>query len=169
MKRIIHLLVLFLLSNFALASEGFINLNAFMGVNPDIEDSLRPDDIGYLYTAPQYEENQDSTNPVVVEYYFGSYDDSSQSKASMEYLSELISDERKANKNFHPEILSISTKKTSDTEALDEIVKSLNLFHEIYFSILTLIIKESQMDSLQDKSFGHSLALQSVLFLPLQL
>ncbi len=127
MIRIICLLTLIFVSNSPLASEGYINLNAFLDVSPDQQDSLRPDDIGYLYTTPQYEENQDATNPVVIEYYFGSYDESPEAQQRLQYLAEMVEDERKSNRNFHPEILSISAKETDDSKVLEEIIKTLKL------------------------------------------
>ena len=76
----------------------------------DKNDPLRPDDISYLYTAPQFEENQDPSKAVIVEYYFGEFNGSDASYRQLEFINELIVDDQKSNPNFNPEVLSIVPK-----------------------------------------------------------
>lgn len=126
---IISLLILSLGKSFAQESQKYLELNQLISAKTDEQDENRPDSIGYLYTAPQYEENQDPDKAVIVEYYFGEFDGSEESIKSLEFIQELIEDDRKTIENYNPEVLAITThgSKANESDRVKKIIQTLKL------------------------------------------
>ena len=128
-KLLIFILIFCIQISFAQENQKYLNLNKFITTQTDKDDTLRPDDIGYLYTAPQYEENQDPSKAVIVEYYFGEFNGSEASYQQLEFIKELIKDDQKSNPSFNPEVLSIAPKgmENARSQSVTEIISKLKL------------------------------------------
>lgn len=130
MKFVLFIALLFNINFvYAQTNQKYLELNKFIATQTDSNDSERPDSIGYLYTAPQYEENQDPNKAVVVEYYFGEFDGSEESYRSLEFIKEILADDAKGQENYNPEVLAISAQgqNPEQSDKIKDIIKTLHL------------------------------------------
>ena len=110
-----------------------LNANAERSNYLDLNQFLKPDsdqynDIGYLQIVPQYEENPDPKKAITIEYFFFFYDDSPESDARLKHIKEIISDDRRSDKNFKLEVVAISNEAETlkNSNELDHLLRSLD-------------------------------------------
>ena len=129
MKNQLVIILLLLFSTSIIAQSSYLNIDSIIKAKTTANDSNRPDDIGYLYTTPQYEENQDPNKAVVVEYYFGEYDGTPESLRKLEFIKEIINDDKKSSPNYSTEFLSISSnvQKSKEDHGIQNIINKLSL------------------------------------------
>lgn len=86
-------------------------------------------DIGYQYIVPVFEENPDPNKQATMEFYFSEYDGSENSKRKLEFLKELLENDKRAAKDFGMESVAIGPHNFNieDSEQIDQIAESLEL------------------------------------------
>ena len=91
----------------AFTAQAQIDINSFIEAK-----ASRPEagdlDIGYYYTAPQYEENPDPKKQVTIEFFFGEYDGSPDSQKKLAFIKEMINDDKATSQQFSMESMAMA-------------------------------------------------------------
>lgn len=139
-------LCLFMLASLTAHSQ--IDINSFIEAkasHPDAGDL----DIAYYYTVPQYEEVPDPQKQVSIEFFFGEYDGSEASRKKIEFIKEMIKDDRAISKQFSMESMAIAPHGVDiqSSEEIEEMAQLLDLKEIRYENFQKGTFEEEDLNS----------------------
>lgn len=156
MLKLLTVLLLSTLSLSLSARDGkYLNLNAFLDAKTQLPDSQAHDlDIAYHQINPQYEESPDPNKHLTVEFFFSEYDSTLNSKNKLQWIKELIDEDKSIAKEFQFEALA-SGPSDADIERshkVQEIIERLDIDHIKYETIPQGLFKTSALDQKEKNS-----------------
>ncbi|MBC75521.1 MAG: hypothetical protein CME64_05840 [Halobacteriovoraceae bacterium] len=124
-KLFLILALLFTFNSYSQAKQ-YLNPQAYFDVAEKLEGG--PDGISYYQVMPEYEKNADPERQVALEFYFGEYDGSEKSKRQLEWIKELIEQDKATAPSFTMETLVTGrhAEGLEKSDEIDEMIKALN-------------------------------------------
>ena len=117
-------------------SSQYLNFNSFIKANTELPEGQELD-IGYHYVVPRYEENPDPKRQVTLEFYFGEYDGSEDSKRKVQWLKELLDEDKRTSKQFSLDALALGPEghDLEESAKIEELVEQLDIKEVKYDNI----------------------------------
>ncbi|MCO4754305.1 MAG: hypothetical protein KC478_07470 [Bacteriovoracaceae bacterium] len=132
MSKIIIWLTLLLTFNSYSKSTQYLNPQSFLDAAQELPDG--PKGISYYHVVPQFEQNPDPERQVVLEFYFGEYDGSEESKQQIAWVKKLIEEEKNSGTKFDMETLVTGHNENGleSSERIEEMLRAFDAKNVVY-------------------------------------
>jgi hypothetical protein len=106
-------------------------------------------DIAYTHIVPQYEEQLNPKKAVAIEFFFGEYDGSEESLRNLAHIKDIISDDKRVQKNYKSTVITMSSnKELPRTDEFKKAIQAVGLAQtKVHSEDLPYFVKKSRQPS----------------------